>query len=124
MRLGRLRGSGSFAETGWTHAAYHRDIQQYPTTGGGVQASLTASQPSPNCFTIAVAHANAPWNVERVLLVRRSGRDRLQLTRWGPEVQLRTSAAGPPVGFPPGVDHQQISRSMPLKRHTGSPRSV
>jgi hypothetical protein len=55
-------GSGSFANTGWTHAAYHRDIQQYPTSGGGVQASLTASQPSPDCFTIEVAHANAPWN--------------------------------------------------------------
>lgn len=27
-----------------------------------MQASLTASQPSPDCYTIAVGQANPPWN--------------------------------------------------------------
>ncbi|MEU8584496.1 neprosin family prolyl endopeptidase [Streptomyces abikoensis] len=55
-------GSGLFASAGWQFAAYHRDVVYYPTAGGAVQASLTASQPSANCFTCDVQHAAPPWN--------------------------------------------------------------
>ncbi|MEV6674711.1 neprosin family prolyl endopeptidase [Streptomyces sp. NPDC051162] len=55
-------GSGAFAEAGWQFAAYHRDVYYYPASGGAVQASLTASQPSPNCFTSVVNQAADPWN--------------------------------------------------------------
>jgi hypothetical protein len=55
-------GSGAFANAGWQRAAYQRDITYFGTGGGGVQASLAASQPSANCFTSEVNHAAAPWN--------------------------------------------------------------
>ncbi|MGW1075655.1 neprosin family prolyl endopeptidase [Streptomyces sp. NPDC002537] len=55
-------GSGAFASAGWQFAAYHRDVYYYGTAGGATEASLTASQPSPSCFTTAVGHADPPWN--------------------------------------------------------------
>jgi hypothetical protein len=55
-------GSGRFADAGWQQAAYQRDIAYYATGGGGTQAGLTPSQPSPTCFTIDVLSAAAPWN--------------------------------------------------------------
>jgi neprosin-like protein len=55
-------GSGAFANAGWQHAAYQRDIYYYQSSGGARYASLTASQSSANCFTIIVNSAAAPWN--------------------------------------------------------------
>lgn len=47
-------GSGHFPAEGFGKAAYQRNIFYYPTTGGGVNSSLTASQSSPNCYKISV----------------------------------------------------------------------
>ncbi|WP_371498088.1 neprosin family protein [Kitasatospora sp. NBC_00374] len=55
-------GSGAFASSGWQFAAYQRDVYYFPVGGGALSASLTGSQPSPKCFTVAVGHAAAPWN--------------------------------------------------------------
>jgi hypothetical protein len=55
-------GSGAYANAGWQHAAYQRDIGYYPTAGGAVQAALTPAQASANCFTIQIGAAAAPWN--------------------------------------------------------------
>jgi hypothetical protein len=54
-------GSGAFANTGWQHAAYQRDIRYYPPGGGTTHASLTGSATSP-CYTVSVARYAAPWN--------------------------------------------------------------
>jgi hypothetical protein len=45
-------GSGAFASAGYQQAAYQRDIQYFPPTGGIQPARLTVQQPSPNCYTI------------------------------------------------------------------------
>jgi hypothetical protein len=55
-------GSGAFAAAWWQHAAYQRDVDCYPTTGGARPASLTPAQASANCFTVSVGSAAAPWN--------------------------------------------------------------
>jgi hypothetical protein len=55
-------GSGKFANTGWQHAAYQRDIYYFPTAGGAMSASLTGSQSWPQCYTVTVTRFNAPWN--------------------------------------------------------------
>ncbi len=55
-------GSGAFASDWWTHAAYQRDIESFPTGGGTQNTSLTGVQDSANCFTIDVGFAAAPWN--------------------------------------------------------------
>ncbi|GAA1109901.1 neprosin family prolyl endopeptidase [Kitasatospora arboriphila] len=55
-------GSGAFASSGWQFAAYQRDVYYFGVSGGAQSASLTASQPSPKCFTTAVGHAAPPWN--------------------------------------------------------------
>jgi hypothetical protein len=55
-------GSGAFASEGWQRAAYQSGIEYFPTTGGKTTASLTASQPSPGCYTINLLSAAAPWS--------------------------------------------------------------
>lgn len=55
-------GSGAFANAGWQHAAYQRDIFYFLTGGGAQYASLTGVQSSANCFTASVASTSAPWN--------------------------------------------------------------
>ncbi|HEX4750138.1 MAG TPA: neprosin family prolyl endopeptidase [Bryobacteraceae bacterium] len=54
-------GSGAFANTGWQHAAYQRDIYYYPTGGGAVFANLTPSQNWPKCYTAQVNSYGSPW---------------------------------------------------------------
>lgn len=54
-------GSGHFASEGWTKACYQRDVTYFPTTGGQVNASLTASQAWPKCYTSEVILYASPW---------------------------------------------------------------
>ncbi|MBV8359986.1 MAG: neprosin family prolyl endopeptidase [Deltaproteobacteria bacterium] len=54
-------GSGAFANTGWQHAAYQRDIRYYPPGGGTANASLTGSASSA-CYTVSVIMYAPPWN--------------------------------------------------------------
>jgi Neprosin len=54
-------GSGHFASEGWTKACYQRDITYFPTAGGQVNASLTASQAWPKCYTSTVVLYASPW---------------------------------------------------------------
>jgi hypothetical protein len=56
-------GSGAFASAGWQQAAYQRNIFYFPTGGGAQWAALTSEQPSPACYTLALASAAAPWGV-------------------------------------------------------------
>jgi len=56
-------GSGNFASTGWTHAAYQRDIFYFPTSGGAQYAALTGQSPSPTAYTQSVGTALPPWNI-------------------------------------------------------------
>jgi len=45
-------GGGSFADTGFKHAAYQRNIWYIDDKAGGAKwPTLTRSQPSPNCYT-------------------------------------------------------------------------
>ncbi len=47
-------GSGQWASSGWTHAAYQRQLYYWAYPGGAAYwDSLTAHQPSSNCYTIA-----------------------------------------------------------------------
>lgn len=55
-------GGGAFANAGYQHAAYQRDVNYFPTAGGRVIAALTASAASPQCYTAIVTQYNAPWN--------------------------------------------------------------
>lgn len=55
-------GSGAFANAGWQHAAFQRDIFYFPTGGGAQYGALTAVEPSPGCYTQAIGNAPAPWN--------------------------------------------------------------
>jgi hypothetical protein len=54
-------GSGHFAKEGWSKACYQRDITYFPTGGGQVNASLTASQGWPSCYTSQVIMYASPW---------------------------------------------------------------
>jgi len=45
-------GSGNWSSTGWTHAAYQRNLYYIATTGTSYWDSLTKDQPSPACYTI------------------------------------------------------------------------
>jgi hypothetical protein len=56
-------GSGSWAADGWMQAAYQRNIYYFPPGGGAQWASLTPEQPSPACYSMALASAAAPWGV-------------------------------------------------------------
>ena len=53
-------GGGVFADAGWQHAAYQRQIHYFPTTGGVSDAVLTAVARSPQCFTAIVTKYNSP----------------------------------------------------------------
>jgi hypothetical protein len=56
-------GSGEFANQGWQHAAYQRTIGYWPPSGGAmINASLTASQSWPNCYTAQVQMYAPPWS--------------------------------------------------------------
>ena len=55
-------GGGVFANAGWQHAAYQRDINYFPTSGGRVNAALTASFASPQCYTAQMSKYNPDWN--------------------------------------------------------------
>src|SRR3954454_2491561 len=55
-------GGGAFANQGWQHAAYQRDIRYFPSAGGNVVASVTPAQASPQCYTVSVSKLNPPWN--------------------------------------------------------------
>ena len=56
-------GSGKFANTGWQHACYQRDINFFPTGGGVTSAALTPAQASPQCYTVSTpTKFNPPWN--------------------------------------------------------------
>jgi hypothetical protein len=55
-------GGGAFANQGWQHAAFQRDVRYFPSAGGNVAASLTPVQASPQCYTVTVSKLNAPWN--------------------------------------------------------------
>jgi Neprosin len=45
-------GSGAFASTGWTHAAYQRTIYYIDTTLTSHWTTLSANQPTAACYTI------------------------------------------------------------------------
>jgi hypothetical protein len=47
-------GSGKFANTGWQHAAFHKEIYYFPTAGGSAWSKLTGSQATPKLYTIDV----------------------------------------------------------------------
>ncbi len=55
-------GSSHFASEGWTKACYQRQIQVYPQAGGAQDASLSASQGWPKCYTATVAKYNPNWS--------------------------------------------------------------
>jgi len=55
-------GSGAFANTGWQHAAYQKDIRYYLPGGGTTNASLIGSATSPQCYTQTFDSYNPPWN--------------------------------------------------------------
>ena len=54
-------GGGAFANAGWQHAAYQRQIHYFPTTGGQADAALTASASS-SCYTAMVVKYSPPWS--------------------------------------------------------------
>lgn len=55
-------GSGHFASEGWQKAAYQRTIGYWTPQGGAMNnASLTASQGWPSCYTAQVVKYAAPW---------------------------------------------------------------
>ena len=56
-------GSGAFANAGWQHAAFQRDIFYFPTGGGAQYASLTGQTPSPGCYSQSLGNVAAPWNI-------------------------------------------------------------
>ncbi len=56
-------GSGAFANQKWQHAAYQRTIGYWPPAGGAMlNASLTASQAWPNCYTAELDLYAPPWS--------------------------------------------------------------
>jgi hypothetical protein len=56
-------GSGAFANQGWQHAAYQRNIGYWPPPGGAmINANLTPSQAWPGCYTAQVTFYAPPWS--------------------------------------------------------------
>jgi Neprosin len=55
-------GGGAFANQGYQHAAYQRDIRYFPAAGGNNVASLTATSASPTCYTAEVTLFNPSWS--------------------------------------------------------------
>jgi len=51
-------GSGAWSSTGWSHAAYQRNLYYIATTGTSYWDSLTKDQPSPACYTITGPYNN------------------------------------------------------------------
>jgi hypothetical protein len=56
-------GSGAFASSGWTQAAYHRDIYYFPTDSSAQWPQLGIIQNTPNLYTIGLSSAADPWNI-------------------------------------------------------------
>lgn len=56
-------GSGANASAGWTHAAYHRDLFFFPTSGGAQYAALDGHEPSAPTYTQSLGKALPPWNI-------------------------------------------------------------
>jgi hypothetical protein len=55
-------GSGAFAAAGWQKAAYQRTVGYWQPLGGTmINASLTASQAWPKCYTAEVDLYASPW---------------------------------------------------------------
>ncbi len=54
-------GSGHFPAEGFGKTCFQRNIYYFAKTGGSVNASLTASQPSPACYKINLL-SGGPWN--------------------------------------------------------------
>jgi hypothetical protein len=54
-------GSGAFANRGWSYAAFQRRIYYFPTSGSSAWANLTASQPTPSCYTIDLHNIYGSW---------------------------------------------------------------
>jgi len=55
-------GSGHFANEGWQKAAYQHTIGYWTPQGGAmINASLTAVQDWPNCYTAQVVFYGSPW---------------------------------------------------------------
>jgi hypothetical protein len=56
-------GSGHFANQGWTHAAYQRNIGYWTPAGGAmINANLTPSQSWPRCYTAQVTLYAPSWS--------------------------------------------------------------
>ena len=55
-------GSGTFGNEGSPNAAYQRDINYFPSTGGGIDADLTLDQPSQLCYNAILQRLSPPWN--------------------------------------------------------------
>jgi Neprosin/Neprosin activation peptide len=56
-------GSGAFANQGWQHAAYQRNIGYWPPPGGAmINANLSPSQAWPGCYTAQVTFYAPPWS--------------------------------------------------------------
>jgi hypothetical protein len=54
-------GSGQFANAGYQHATYQRDIHTFSSSGARRDADLALTQPSKSCFTAKTATTAAPW---------------------------------------------------------------
>jgi hypothetical protein len=55
-------GSGQWSTAGFGKAAYHRNLSYFSMSGKEFAVSLTADQPSPNCYSITGPFNNlAGW---------------------------------------------------------------
>ncbi len=55
-------GSGQWSSTGWTKAAYHRNIKYRNSANAGFTPSLTKTAPSPSCYSITTpTWGGADW---------------------------------------------------------------
>ncbi len=51
-------GSGAWSSTGWSHAAYQRNLYYINTSGTSLWDSLNSAQPSPACYSITGPYNN------------------------------------------------------------------
>lgn len=56
-------GSGLFAASGWTYAAYQRLIYYIDLSSTGNWASLTPFDPSPSCYSTAGPYYDSSWGI-------------------------------------------------------------